>query len=170
MIVVQHRVVDEDKDDTSHEGLTHLQKSWSRGHVTGDLAWTSLADADLADVGYSSQEGENGGDDAIVTGLTGAQVSLQEVKREDDQSEEAEQGGIAGKCDWEVLPGDGGSGLKAKQLHQEDEQSSCEAEGPAEEAEVAGATVESAAVHSHREGYAGEDQSCQPGPEQRSGL
>lgn len=162
--VVQHRVADEDKDDAGHKGLADFQQARGCGHVAGYLAWTCLADAHLAHVGDGGQAGKDGWHDAVVADLTLACGALEEVEGEDDGCRQAEQGSVAGEGDREVLPGNGGSGLQAEQLHQDDEQSPREAEGPAEDAPVARAVVESAAMHGHGESHAGEDHGCQPCP------
>lgn len=162
--VVQHRVADEDEDDAGHKGLANFQQAGGCGHVAGHLAWTRLADANLGHVGDGGQAGEDGRHDAVVTRFTWSCWALEEVEGEDDGGRQAEQGGVAGKGDREILPGNRGSGLKAEQLHQDDKQSPSEAEGPAEDAPVSGAMVESASMHCHGEGNAGEDQRCQPCP------
>lgn len=157
--VIQRGVADEDEDDAGQEGLEDLQQPGSRGHVAGDLARTSLGDAHLAHVGNGGQAGENGAHDAEVTDLALTSGTFEVVEREDDGGRQAEEGGVAGEGDGEVLPGDGGFGLQAEELHQEDEKSAGEAEGPAEDAKVPGAVVESGAVHGHREGHTGTGQS-----------
>lgn len=162
--VVQYGVADEDKNDAGHEGLANFHQARGCGHVAGHLAWTRLADAHLADVGDSGQAGKDGWHDAVVADLTLACRALEEVEGEDDGGGQAEQGGVAGKGDGEVLPRNRGSGLKAEQLHQDNEQSPGETEGPAENAPIAGSVVESTTMYSHGEGHAGEDQGCQPCP------
>lgn len=164
MTVVQHGVADKDKDDAGHKGLADFQQARGCGHVAGHLAWTCLADANLGHVGDGGQAGEDGRHDAVITRFTRSCGALEEVEGEDDGGRQAEQGGVAGEGDREILPGNRGSGLKAEQLHQDDKQSPGEAEGPAEDAPVSGAMVESASMHGHREGNAGEDQGCQPCP------
>lgn len=163
LAVIQHRVADEDEDDAGHEGLADFQQARGCGHVAGYLAWTRLADAHLAHVGDSGQAGKDGWHDAEVA-LTLACGALEEVEGEDDGGRQAEQGGVASKGDGEVLPGKGGSGLQAEQLHQDNEQSPSEAEGPAEDAPVSGTMGDSAAMHGHGESHAGEDHGCQPCP------
>lgn len=168
--VVQHRVRDKDEDDAGHEGLAHLEQAWCRGHVTGYLAGSRLADANLRDVGQGGKTGEDGGDHAVVVDLVPRGDALDVCKGEDNGGGQAEQGGVAGKGYGEVLPGDRGSGLEAKQLHQEDEQSAGKAKGPAEDAPVAGAVAQVAPVHGQREGHTGENHCGQPRPEERAGL
>lgn len=162
--VVQHGVADEDKDDAGHKGLADFQQARGGGHVAGHLARTRLADAHLGYVGDGGQAGEDGWHDAVVADFTRACGALEEVEGEDDGGGQAEQGGVAGEGDREVLPGNRGSGLKAEELHQDDEQTPGKTEGPAEDAPVSGAVEESASMHGHREGHAGEDQGCQPCP------
>lgn len=162
--VIHHGVADEDKDDAGDKGLADFQQARGCGHVAGHLTWTRLADAHLAHVGDGGQAGEDGWHDAVVADFTWASGALEEVEGEDDGSWQAEQGGVAGEGDREVLPGNRGSGLKAEQLHQDDEKSPGETEGPAEDAPVSGSVVEPATMHGHREGHAGEDHGCQPCP------
>lgn len=162
--VVHHGVADEHKDDAGHKGLADFQEARGCGHVASHLARTRLADAHLAHVSDGGQAGEDSWHDAVVVNLILAPGSLEEVEGEDDGGGQAEQGGVAGECDGEVLPGDRGSGLKAKQLHQDDKQSPSEAEGPAEDAPVSGAVVYPGTMDRHGEGHTGEDQGCQPCP------
>jgi len=168
--VVHHGVADEDEDDAGHEGLADLQQPGRRGHVAGHLAGTRLADAHLGDVGDGGQAGEDGGDDAVGADFAVARGALEEVEGEDDGGGQAEQGGVAGEGDREVLPGNGGSGLEAEELYQEDHQAAGETEGPAEDAPVSGAVVDSGPVHGQGEGHAGEDQGGQPRPQDRTGV
>lgn len=170
MAVVQHRVADKDEDDAGDEGLTHLEQARRRGHVAGHLARSCLADAHLANVGHGGQAGEDGGDHTIVVDLVPSGNALDVGEGEDNGGGQAEQGGVAGEGYGEVLPGDGSSGLEAKQFHQEDEQGTGKAKGPAEDAPVAGALPQEAPVHGQREGHAGEDHGGQPRPEERAGL
>lgn len=162
--VVHHGVADEDEDDAGHEGLADFQQAGGRGHVAGHLARTRLADAHLGHVGDGGQAREDGRHDAVGADFTLARGALEEVEGEDDGGGQAEQGGVAGEGDREVLPGNGSSGLEAEELHQEDEQTPGETEGPAEDAPVSGAVVEFASVHGQGEGHAGEDQGRQPRP------
>lgn len=162
--VVQNGVADEDKDDAGHKGLADFQEARGCGHVASNLTWTCLADAHLAHVGDCGQAGKDGWHDAVAANLTLTWGAFEEVEREDDGGRQAEQGGVTGKGDWEVLPGNRSSGLQAEQLHQDDEQSPGKAEGPAEDAPVSSAVVESAAMNGHGESHTGEDHGCQPCP------
>lgn len=168
--VVQHGFGDEDEDDAGHEGLQDFEQSRSGGHVADDLARPSLGEADLAHVGDGGQAGENGAHDAEVADLALVSGTPQEVDGKDDGGRQAEQGGVACKGDGKVLPGNRGSGLQAEKLHQDDEKSPGEAEGPAEDAKVSSAAVDSGPMQTHREGHTGEDQRSKPRPEQRTGL
>lgn len=168
--VVQGGVADEDEDDAGQEGLTDLQEPGRCGHVAGDLTWPSFGEAHLAHVGDGGQAGEDGAHNAEVAHLALASASLEEVEREDDGGRQAEEGGVAGEGDGEVLPGHGGFGLQAEKLHQENQESAGEAEGPAEDAEVPGAVVDPGSMHGHGEGHAGEGQGSQPSPQQRARL
>lgn len=168
--VVQYGVADKDENDAGHKGLADLQQAWGCGHVAGHLARTRLADAHLTNVGNGGQAGEDSWHNAIVVDLASTLGALEVVKREDDGGRQAEQGGVAGEGDREVLPGNRGSGLKAKQLHQENKESAGKTEGPAEDAPITSAMGEIAPMHGHREGHTGEDQGCQPCPEEGAGL
>lgn len=170
VVVVQDGVADEDEDDAGHEGLAHLQQPGGRGHVARHFARPSLADAHLGHVGDGGQAGEDGGHDAVVSNVRRACGTFEEVEREDYGGGQAEEGSVAGEGDGEVLPGDGGLGLEAEQLHQDDQQGPGKAEGPAEDAPVSGAVVEVAPVHRHRKGHAGEDEGRHPGPQQGAGV
>lgn len=162
--VVHHGVADEDKDDAGHKGLADFQQAGGRGHVAGHLARTRLADAHLGHVGDGGQAGEDGRHDAVGADVTVARGALEEVEGEDDGGRQAQQGGVAGEGDGEVLPGNGSSGLEAEELHQDDEQSPGETEGPAEDAPVSGSAKESASMHGQGEGHAGEDHGGHPCP------
>lgn len=164
MAVIQWGVADEDKNDAGHEGLTNFHQARSCGHVAGHLAWTRLADAHLAHVGNGCQAGEDGWDNTVVAYCALAIGVLEVEDGKNDGGWKAEQGGVAGKGDGEVLPRNRGSGLKAKQLHQDNKQSPSETEGPAEDAPITSSMGESATVYSHGEGHAGENQGCQPCP------
>lgn len=170
MAVVQHRVADKDEDDAGHKGLAHLEQAWRRGHVASHFAGSRLADANLADVGHGGQAGEDRGNDTVVVDLVSSGDALDVRKGEDNGGGQAQQRGVAGKGYGEVLPGDRSSGLEAKELHQEDEQSTGKAKGPAEDAPVAGAMAQVALVHSQREGHAGENHGGQPRPKERARL
>lgn len=168
--VIQDRVADEHEDDTGDEGFADFQEARGGRHVARDFSRTSFADAHLGHVGDSGQTRENGRHNSEISCLAGTRVPFEVVQREDDGGGEAEERGVAGERDREVLPGDGSSGLEAKELHKQDEEGPGETEGPAEDAPVSSAVVESAAVDRHREGHAGEGHRCQTGPEQRSGV
>ena len=163
-MVVQHGVADEDKDDAGDKSLADFQQAGGCGHVAGHLTWTRLADAHLAHVGDGGQAGEDGWHNAVVADFTWAHGAFEVVQGEDDGGGQAEQGGIAGEGDGEVLPGNRSSGLKTKQLHQDDEQSPGETEGPAEDAPVSSAVEKPATMYGDGEGHAGEDHGCQPRP------
>ena len=164
MTVVQHGVADEDKDDAGNKGLADFQQARGCGHVASHLTWTCLADANLAHVSDGGQAGEDGWHNPVVADLTWTCGAFEVVQGEDDGGGQAEQGSITGKGDREVLPGNRCSSLKTKQLHQDDEQSPGETEGPAEDAPVSSAMKEPAAMYGNREGHAGEDHGCQPSP------
>lgn len=170
VVVVQNGVADEDEDDARHEGLTHLQQAGGRGHVTRDFARSRLADAHLAHVGDGGQAGEDGGHDAVVLGRGRTRGTFEEVEGEDYGGGQAEEGGVAGEGDREVLPRHRGSGLEAEELHQDDDDGPGKAKGPAEDAPVSGAFTELPAVHRHGEGHAGEDHGCQTGPQEGAGV
>lgn len=134
--VVGNGVADQDEDDAGHEGLAHLQQARCRGHVACHLSWPGLGQAHLHHVGHRRQAGEDSGDDAMVSSLVGEGLALQEIDGEDDGGGEAEEGGVAGDGDGEVVPGYRRSGLEAALLHQQHQQGAGEAEHPAEEAPV----------------------------------
>lgn len=161
VVVVGDGVADQDENDAGHKGLAHLQDARDRGHVSRHLSRLRLRQAHLAEVDYRRQAGEDRGGDAEAAYLTGQPPLLpEEEQRTDDRSGQAEKGGVAGHGDGEVGPGDWDPGLKAKLLHQQDQQSAGEAECPAEDAPLSHATVEVASVRSHAEGCAGDQQSC----------
>lgn len=170
MAVVKHRVADKDENDAGHEGLAHLEQTWRCGHVASHFTGSRLADANLSDVCHGGQAGEDCGDHTVGVDLVSGGHALDVGKGEDNGGGQAQQGRVAGEGYREVLPGDRSSGLEAKEFHQEYEQSTGKAEGPAEDAPVAGAMAQVAPVHSQREGHTGENHGGQPRPEERAGL
>lgn len=170
MIVVEDGVADEDKDDAGHKGLTHLQQTRGCGHVTRNFPWARLADAHLDHVGNSGETGKDRCHDPVVSDLRRSPRTFEEVEGEDYGSGQAEEGSVAGEGDREVLPGNRGSGLKAEELHQNNEQGPGKAEGPAEDAPVSSSMSEVPAVYRHRKGHTGEDQGRQPGPQEGAGV
>lgn len=170
VVVIQYGVADEDKDDAGQKGLAHLQQTRGRGHVPGDFARSRLADAHLGHVGNGGETGEGGRHNTVVSDFGWSPGTFEEVEGEDYGGGQAEEGREAGERDWEVLPGNRGSGLKAEELHQNNEQGPGKTEGPAEDAPVSGSVIEVPTVHRHRKGHAGEDQGCKAGPQEGAGV
>lgn len=170
MVVIQFGVADEDKDDAGHKGLAHLQQTRGCGHVTRNFTRSRLADAHLDHVGNGGETGKDSRHDAVVSDFSRSPGTFQEVEGEDYGGGQAEEGSVAGERDGEILPGDGGSGLKAEELHQNNQQGPSKTEGPAEDAPVSSSVIEVPAVYRHRKGHAGEDQGCQPGPQEGAGV
>lgn len=170
MIVIQYGVADEDKDDAGHKGLTHLQQTRGCGHVTRNFTWSCLADAHLGHVGNGGETGKDSWHYTVVSDFRWSPGTFEEVEGEDYGGGQAEEGSVAGERDWEILPGNRGSGLKAEELHQNNEQGPGKTEGPAEDAPVSSSMIEVPTVYRHRKGHTGEDQGCQPGPQEGAGV
>lgn len=66
ILVIRHRITDENEDDAGDKGLADFQNAWRCSHVAGHLAWTCLTQADLAEVSERSEAGEDSGDNATI--------------------------------------------------------------------------------------------------------
>lgn len=167
MVVIGHRVADQDEDNAGHEGLANLQQPWSCRHVTCHLSWPGFSQAHFPHVGDRCQAGEDCGGNAIAAGVIIYPLVFEEKKGKDDGGRKAEKSSIAGHSYGEIGPGHWGSGLEAKLLHQQDQQGADEAEHPAEDAPVTKATIwNGGSMCCEAERDAGEQQSSYAYPKQ----
>ena len=105
---VQGGVAEEGKDDTGHEGLQHLQPAWQGVHIAGDLFEPVVVPhkGHIYAIKYRSDTGE-------CIGCRGP-VPERPIRQEpdvdggvDNGGQEAEEGGVAGVGDGEVVPEEG---------------------------------------------------------------
>ena len=113
LVYVQGGVADEDKDNTGHKGLQHLQQAWPGVHVAGDLlALAAFPYADhVHDINHTCDAGEHSGSDGpVLAGILRQELDVGDGV--EDGGQEADEGSVAGIGDGEVVPAERKVGRK----------------------------------------------------------